>query len=172
MAASFLPSLSLSCPIYKPRLTSGWYPATPGPQHGALTARGRLNASVAGKCHTCALLGGAPPPTPRNVTSGARGRAGRAGSAGRFCARCRTRLPPPIDPRSARSRAGECPRARPCAVGAEGPLRGRDNRKWGPEKRETPGNGDTWGGGDSRKWGPRKVVHGMWGLGALGEMAF
>ncbi|KAF7480762.1 Hypothetical predicted protein [Marmota monax] len=40
-------------------------------------------------------------PRPVHVTSGERGRTGRARSAGRLCARCQTRLPPPIDPRSA-----------------------------------------------------------------------
>ncbi|CAK7320067.1 hypothetical protein VULLAG_LOCUS22386 [Vulpes lagopus] len=48
-------------------------------------------------------------PRPAHVTSGARGRAGRAGSAGRLCARCRTRLPLPLDPRSAPYSRADCP---------------------------------------------------------------
>lgn len=72
-------------------------------------------------------------PRPAHVTSGARGRAGRAGSAGRLCARCRTRLPLPLDPRSAPcSRAGECPRGRPCVrgVGERDPREGGITGSW------------------------------------------
>lgn len=110
-------------------------------------------------------------PRPAHVTSGARGRAGRAGSAGRLCARCRTRLPLPLDPRSAPySRAGECPRGRPCVRGGrgEGPPRGRDHRKLEDSRRETPGNGDAGEGVTAGSGGPQKVVGGTRGLGAPG----
>jgi hypothetical protein len=96
------------------------------------------------------IPGWAPPTRGSSVTSGAR--AGPAGRGVRVCsARAASRGSCRRDPRSARRRAGECPRARVCAEGpeigtGEGEIAGS-----GPEGRETPGNGDTWGGGEDRK---------------------
>lgn len=85
--------------------------------------------------------GWAPPTRDSNVTSGAR--AGPAGWGVRVCfARAASRGSCRRDPRSARRRAGECPRAHVCAEGArDRDWSGRDSRKWAR------------GAGDPRKWG-------------------
>lgn len=136
-AAAFLPQASVSLSIYPTQLHSLGHQVVTRPKPTRQISLMRTP-------------GWAPPTRDSNVTSGAR--AGPAGWGVRVCsARAASRGSCRRDPRSARRRAGECPRARACAEGPEIGTGEGETAGSGPEGRETPGTGDTWGGGKDRK---------------------
>ena len=136
----------------------------------ALSAtRWGLKASPSRRGRTCALTGAVPRLPTLCVRHFRREPPGRRG---RECGSVLCALPdeaPAADRPALRPVAGPVSAREPVCPGSrgEGPLRGRDDRKWGTRvEKETPGNRDPWGRGDNRKWGASKGCRRD--LGALG----